>query len=767
MVAIVLSAAAAPAEAAASYRLDLPAGSLGTAIVALGTQAGVNIGISDPGLSVVNVRAVHGTIGIATALRRMLAGTGATFTVVDQKTYRISRSATPMRPKAGPSTPLQRPTVDRAEIVVTASKRITALDRYPGSVDVLDVATLSRASLARGSAAIVRRVPTLASTNLGPGRNKLFIRGIADSSFNGPTQATVGQYLGDTRLNYSAPDPDLALYDIASIEVLEGPQGTLYGAGSLGGVIRLVPVPPDLNRVAETLIAGESTTAHGTLGSDVAATVNVPIASAVLGFRGVAYRSVEGGYIDDPLRGASNINRTRTEGGRAMLRAQPGLWTIDAGLTVQNINSRDGQYAERDLPPLQQSSRFAQPFDNDYLMGNVTVAHDSGDLHFLSTAGLVHHDVTVAYDASRSAALPRLFTQENEISLLSNENRISLANPDGSGWLLGTSFFRNIERLTRTLGPPDARSRITGVRNATSDVALYGEYTLRVKDRWFVTGGGRMAYAHLSGEALDRPGDATEPTRREVTALPSLAVLWKPHDTLTLFARYQEGFRPGGLSVADGNVERFKGDNIATIEVGARLGTPGVSRFDASAAVSHAHWENIQADLIDINGLPITANLGTGNVLGLEAQAAWRPLKSLAINASFFANNGKLDVSETGGSSDDSLPNIPELGAQAGVDYTADLGKGRTIALSALARYVGESRLAVGPLLNLPQGKYVDTAAGTRVAIGRIGLSIDVTNVLDSRGNRFSYGNPFTVAAGQQITPLQPRTLRIGLDAAF
>jgi outer membrane receptor protein involved in Fe transport len=72
----------------------------------------------------------------------------------------------------------------------------------------------------------------LFSTQLGPGRNKLFIRGVADSSFTGPTQATVGQYLGDVRLNYNAPDPDLNLYDIARVEVVEGPQGTLYGAGS-------------------------------------------------------------------------------------------------------------------------------------------------------------------------------------------------------------------------------------------------------------------------------------------------------------------------------------------------------------------------------------------------------------------------------------------------------------------------------------------------------------------------------------------------------
>jgi len=84
----------------------------------------------------------------------------------------------------------------------------------------------------------------LASTNLGTGRNKIFIRGVADSSFNGPSQSIVGQYLGDVRLTFNAPDPDLELYDIARVEVLEGPQGTLYGAGSLGGVVRVCPARP-------------------------------------------------------------------------------------------------------------------------------------------------------------------------------------------------------------------------------------------------------------------------------------------------------------------------------------------------------------------------------------------------------------------------------------------------------------------------------------------------------------------------------------------
>lgn len=106
----------------------------------------------------------------------------------------------------------------------------------------------------------------VASTYLGAGRNKLFIRGIADSSFTGPTCATVGQYFGDLRLSYNAPDPDLRLADLAAVEVLEGPQGTLYGAGSLGGLIRLVPNAPDPTRFSGSAMLGGSATTHGAPG---------------------------------------------------------------------------------------------------------------------------------------------------------------------------------------------------------------------------------------------------------------------------------------------------------------------------------------------------------------------------------------------------------------------------------------------------------------------------------------------------------------------
>ena len=125
-----------------------------------------------------------------------------------------------------------------------------------GTVHLLDLQGQDVGRLAkRGTAAVLARLPMPASTSLGPGCNKIFIRGVADRA---STAEAVDRrpYLGDVRLTFNAPDPDLQLYDIGRVELLEGPQGALYGTTSLGGILRLVPNPPDPSRTQGAISAG-------------------------------------------------------------------------------------------------------------------------------------------------------------------------------------------------------------------------------------------------------------------------------------------------------------------------------------------------------------------------------------------------------------------------------------------------------------------------------------------------------------------------------
>ena len=746
-------------------RIDIAPTTLAGAIIQIGQQAGITIVLGDARLGAIRVRGVHGRLPVGTALDRMLAGTHARAVATGLGGYRIAvRPAAPVTEAA----PLHA-VAPASEIIVTGSKRGQSLDSYPGSAIVADVARLPLATRMRGSDALVGELPILSSTHLGPGENKLFIRGIADSSFDGPSPATVGQYLGEARISYNAPDPNLALYDIAAAEVLEGPQGTLYGAGTLGGIVRLDPVMPNLQTSSIGLSAGGATTQHAAGSYDAAALVNLPLEKGTLSVRGLAYISSEGGYIDDPSRGLRNVNRSRTAGGRFELRYRPSTdWTIDLTGVIQDINSRDAQYAERGLPAFERESRFAQPFDNDYALVGVVVRHGIGSAELTSSSSIVRHDLETVYDATLPGGPDRLFREDDHILFYTNETRLSRRYADGSNWVIGIEALRSSDRIRRVLGPPDALAPISGSRNAVAEGALFGEGTLSLTHRLSITGGGRLGYDGLTGEALDRPNDEGEPDRHTLVFLPSAGLYWKVAGSLSVFARYQEGFRPGGLSVSDTSVQRFKGDSLATAEIGVRIGDAS-SRFQMSAAGSYARWRSIQADLVEADGLPMTTNIGNGRVVGLEAQAKWRPIDPVTLSGGLFVNDSTLDDPAPGflGEKDASLPNVDDIGLQMRADGTVPIDDRNAVSLYAALRYYGGSKLGVGSVLDLPQGHYVDGSTGLRWMHGRIAFSVDVTNLFDDGRNQFALGNPFTVFAGRQIGPLRPRTVRFGLSTGF
>jgi len=242
-------------------------GRVGEVAAALGVQAGVTITVTEPDVAAERSPGVSGDFSLAVALERALRGTDAEAVFYDATTVRIVRKSRAASPVGAQATAIAAEPLN--DIVVTASKQAMQVDTYPGSVKVLRLTPGWVAdNAAGGTAAITNSMTVLSSTDLGSGRDKLFIRGIADSGFNGPTQATVGEYLGDLRLNYNAPDPDLNLYDMKRVEVLVGPQGTLYGAGSLGGVIRLVPNDPDTHEVSATASSGVSSTEFGGVSGD-------------------------------------------------------------------------------------------------------------------------------------------------------------------------------------------------------------------------------------------------------------------------------------------------------------------------------------------------------------------------------------------------------------------------------------------------------------------------------------------------------------------
>ena len=114
----------------------------------------------------------------------------------------------------------------------------------------------------------------------------------------------------------------------------------------------------------------------------------------------------------------------------------------------------------------------------------------------------------------------------------------------------------------------------------------------------------------------------------------------------------------------------------------------------------------------------------------------------------------------------DEVPNIARVGGRVGFDYARPVGNGLTLTAQGWARYVGRSRLGVGPELGARQGDYFDSGLTARIGTARFGVSASLTNIADTVGNRFALGTPFALGR-DQLTPLRPRTLRIGLDGSF
>jgi len=281
------------------------------------------------------------------------------------------------------------------EIVVTAQKRQENLLDTPMSVSALTGADLERDHATRFED-YVGQVPGLNLIQGGPVNNQLVIRGVTTGS--NPINNTVAIYLDETPWTSEGPfanpgiAPNLDTYDMQRIEVLRGPQGTLYGAIALGGLMKYVTNAPDPNRFATSAQVGGSYMSGGSAGFDAHGMINLPIADN-LALRLVAYDNYYPGYIDDQARGITNINGSHVAGGRAALLFSP---TSDLSIRLtavyQDILANDQNNVDLDpgtLKPLYgkwSSQRlFSQPSEARNELYNATINWDAGFANLLSS----------------------------------------------------------------------------------------------------------------------------------------------------------------------------------------------------------------------------------------------------------------------------------------------------------------------------------------------------------------------------------------------
>jgi outer membrane receptor protein involved in Fe transport len=786
-----LASIASSAHAAdARLRVFVSARPYAEALIDLGLQANVSIlGTSSCGAG--GRVSLRGTYTLRQALDQLLEGAPCTWRLVDARTVRIS----PVTPTPAPAAPMEppRPPTLVTEVVVTATKRLAALDRLPAGVSAISRDQIE-ATRAVDVGQTVGQLAGVLTTNLGPGRDKLLIRGLSDGAFTGRTRSTVGTYLDDAPINYNAPDPDLRLADIDRVEVVRGPQGALYGSGAIAGIYRIVTAKPDLGMFEAGALAGLATTKGGDISHELEGYVNLPLSRDLAGLRLVAYRDVQGGYLDDVNLSVANVDKTRRNGGRLALRVRLGDdWRLDALAAAQNLRSNDTQYVTpgitAGLTGTQRANRVREAHNNDFSYGGLTANGEFEWGSVTSSVSYVHHVFSSQYDAS--AALDIFGARGTDLGVYTEATRsnmlvqdLVIRSPDtGSiSWLAGVYAARTRERspsALRLLSPvTDATAYMENRRDRLTEVALYGEGGLVLGGGWTLTAGGRVFESRVRTTAdivVNAPFASRffDQARTFNGVSPKVSVQWESAGGDLIYALVSEGYRPGGFNSSGFFPIRqsrttFRPDQLRNYEVGAKLRRLD-GRLAVRAAAYYGDWSNIQTDQYRASGLPFTANVGDARIIGLEAEVGYEWPSGFALQANGLISNAKVRNPNFDFAAQVStdLPGVPETSGGLLAVYQRPVSDRVDIRLLAEASYVGRTTLSFDASLPPRTDPYLRLNLAAELAYEGWRLSAYVNNPLNDKADTFAYGNPFSFGQVRQVTPQRPRTAGVRLGRTF
>ncbi len=771
----VISCPGADAREAGGQKIDIAATQLRAAIAELSREARVSIGTSGR-LPRLRITPLHGEMTVEEALARLLAGSGYRARQVGQTAWRIElvprpnpssrKASSPSKSVTAPA-PARQNSESQSVIIVTGTKRNSSLGGLPVAAAVVSFPEDKRVTVGDDTSTVAARIEGLASTGLGPGRNRMAIRGVADSSFNGESQTTVAVLFDDARLTYSAPDPNIRLVDVDRVEVIKGPQGSLFGSGTLGGIYHIVSRRADLDAVHAEVSSGAENVGHGGTGYSGSAIVNIPIVSERAALRLVGYSATEPGWVDTGNR--KNNNRTQVTGLRAGVGVDAGAsWRLDLTGFAQWQNSRDSQYVyasrARERP-----AQNAEPHDNDLRHAAIRISRPaSGNVDILLSSGMTWHEVGDTFDASLGAesfglANVKLLTDQREYRLWDNELRLNgdLGRID---WLLGLSYVRSSQFIWGQLRASDgATLTIDDDRRVTHDIALFSDVILPIGDQFKLEAGTRF-FRNSIKETRVFPGTDVTRRRHHTGITPSLALSWQPRDGQLAFVRYGSANRQGGSDInAAGQLETLKSDELATLEAGWRQEFSDGAQIDVG--IHHSWWENLQSDLLQPDGLIETGTAGNARIFGGELSFAKPFGNRWKIEGGASFTMAKLVKNALGSELvDRHLPIVPEYTVRGSLAHDLDVG-GADARLRFYINYLGPSRLSFDPLLDRPMGNLVDTGMEGRVRLHNFTLSVAATNLLGRRGDSFAFGNALRFSTTRQYTPQQPPTLSISLHA--
>ncbi|TAJ68905.1 MAG: TonB-dependent receptor [Phenylobacterium sp.] len=725
-----------------------------------------------------------GTAALEQALGQLLADAPCTWRV-------IAPGAVEVSPRARVETPRPPPPVTVSELLVTATKRVRNPRELAVAVTSIPRGSIEATGATDGGEAAGQFAGVLA-TNLGPGRNKLLLRGLSDGAYSGRTRSTVATYLDDIPVNYNAPDPDLRLVDVERVEVARGPQGALFGAGSLSGVYRIVTRKPDLEQFSAEIRASGAITKGGAPSGAVEGHVNVPLLPYELGLRLSGYEEVQGGYLDDIVQDRSNVDRTERRGGRLILTYEPSeAWSVNLTLAGQHLRSDDTHYTAPGLG-LKRAVRIAEPHVNDIELATATIRRSWGWGELTSSTGYVRHRYGSVYDSTDEVYR---YTAFAERAAYAERTRTNLIVQDlfltsrGAGpieWLAGLyGSYTTVKSPTEFLAQVPFAAPLVHVygddrRDYVREAAAYGEASYEFAPGWTVAAGGRVFTIHTRTKS-DVVSENFKPrsldrTTRFTGFSPKLSVQWEFAPGDLLYAVVSEGYRSGGVNTG-GAIElsairqTFSPDRLVNYELGLKMARLS-NRLSLNSALFYDVWDDIQTDQFRPSGIAYTTNAGDARVLGLETELAFRAGNGLSAQL-----NGRLSQTRTSGVNPDFRPNLvdglpgaPAISGGGVLSYEREIFQDWTLRLVGQATYVGKSRVTFdaaqpkmgGYARTKLSAELVGTAGGLPV-----GLQVYVLNPLDSFSDTFAFGNPFSRSKGRQITPQRPVTVGMTLSAAL
>ena len=690
----------------------------------------------------------------------------------------------------------------------------------PVSVSALSASSLESLNT-QSLSDIADYVPGLSIEQAGsPGHSQIVIRGISGGS-NAPSalaatlidDAPVGSSTGGGQGGAFALD--LAPYDLDHVEVLKGPQGTLYGANALGGLIKYVLSQPDLNRF-DARVSADIHDINGSDGPGAGArgSVSLPIVNGSLALRLSGFRQHEAGYIDNVGTGVNHANSLSREGGRLTLLWEPvSDLTIEATYLEQQIEQADATGVSVDpvtmKPVYGPQARFTtlpEPFYDRVQFAYVNLDWDMGFASLTNSASYSRHFTTDGFDlgpipiSNNPNGLSR-FDGFYTTSKYTDEMRLASRSDQRITWLLGAFVTKedlsgnenwNSYTPDRVLFPPIGVI-LKGISPETyKEWATFGDVTFKLTDAFDVTGGARYASntdttcpilsTGLFGSGISPASPSpceTRPYQSKATWLGTAS--YHLNTNTMLYARVATGYRPGGGCSTCGNPSLgipafYYSDSITNYEFGLK-GQFLDRRLQLDASAFFIDWKNMQIQVVSPENFAYLGNAGGSHSSGLELSSVYQATRELQLVATLAYTDAHLITdlpSQTPGlfigKSGDPLAEAPRWTASLIVNYTHPINASGAFLVGGDYRYrdvafngYPSTTDPNNPALPMSPQNLFGLYTGMR--FNQTTVRLYGLNVFNNR----SYTGILYVAnpATPMMNPVQPRTVGVSIEHQF